>query len=28
VICIEQPYPYPASILGVIPQLAVGDTPK
>ena len=28
VICIEQPYPYPASILGIIPQLTVGDTPK
>ncbi len=24
--CIQQTYPYPASILGVIPQLAVGDT--
>ena len=25
---IEQPLPYPASILGVIQQVAVGDTPK
>lgn len=25
---IEQPYPYPASILGVIPEVAVGDTEK
>jgi hypothetical protein len=28
VFCISQPYPYPASILGTVPQLAVGDTPK
>ena len=28
VFCIDQPYPYPASILGVVPQLTVGDTPK
>lgn len=26
--CIEQPYPYPATILGVFPQITVGDTPK
>jgi hypothetical protein len=26
--CIEQPNPFPASILGVIPQVTVGDTPK
>lgn len=25
---ITQPYPYPASILGVIPQITLGDTPK
>jgi hypothetical protein len=25
---IEQPYPYPASILGFIPEVAVGDTAK
>lgn len=24
----QQPYPYPATILGVFPELAVGDTPK
>lgn len=24
--CIQQPFPYPASILGVIPEIAVGDT--
>lgn len=24
--CIEQPYPLPATILGVIPEIAVGDT--
>jgi hypothetical protein len=24
--CIEQPYPFPATILGVIPELAVGNT--
>ena len=28
VFCIEQPYPYPATILAVVPQLTVGDTPK
>ena len=27
-IFVEQPYPYPASILGVIQQVAVGDGPK
>jgi hypothetical protein len=27
-IYIEQPYPYPATILGVFPELSVGDTPK
>ena len=27
-IFIEQSYPYPATILGVIPQVTVGDTPK
>lgn len=26
--CIQQSNPYPASILGVIPELVVGDTPK
>lgn len=26
--CIEQPLPYPATILGVFPELNVGDTPK
>ncbi len=24
--CIQQPFPYPASILGVIPEIVVGDT--
>lgn len=27
-ICVQQTYPYPASILGVIPELMVGDTAK
>lgn len=26
--CIEQPLPYPATILGVIPEIVVGDTTK
>jgi hypothetical protein len=26
--CIEQPFPLPATILGVIPEVTVGDTPK
>lgn len=26
--CVEQPYPFPASILGVIPEITVGDTAK
>ena len=28
VICIEQDLPYPATILGVIPEVSVGDTPR
>lgn len=27
-VCIEQPYPLPASILGVIPEVTVGDTSR
>jgi hypothetical protein len=26
--CLQQPLPYPATILGVIPEIEVGDTPK
>ena len=26
--CIQQPFPLPATILGVIPEVTVGDTPK
>lgn len=26
--CFQQPYPYPATILGVFPQVSIGDTPK